>query len=78
MRGANAAVVGVLLAAFYQPVWTSGITSLRPAALALAALGALQVAPAVGRRSRGGRPWTGLSLKQDAGPAAVFQETSAG
>jgi chromate transporter len=43
LRGANAAVVGVLLAAFYQPVWTSGITSLRTAALALAALGALQV-----------------------------------
>lgn len=27
MRGVNAAVVGLLLAAFYQPVWTSGILS---------------------------------------------------
>jgi chromate transporter len=27
MRGVNAAVVGLLLAALYNPVWTSGITS---------------------------------------------------
>lgn len=27
LRGVNAAVVGLLLAAFYDPVWTSGITS---------------------------------------------------
>ena len=26
LRGVNAAVVGLLLAAFYNPVWTSGIT----------------------------------------------------
>ena len=25
LRGVNAAVVGLLLAAFYNPVWTSGI-----------------------------------------------------
>jgi chromate transporter len=29
LRGVNAAVVGLLLAAFYNPVWTSGITSAR-------------------------------------------------
>jgi len=41
LRGVNAAVVGLLLAALYQPVWTSAI--LRPAdfGLALAAFGAL-------------------------------------
>jgi len=27
MRGVNAAVVGILLAALYDPVWTAGITS---------------------------------------------------
>jgi chromate transporter len=27
LRGVNAAVVGLLLAALYRPVWTSGITS---------------------------------------------------
>lgn len=35
LRGVNAAVVGLLLAAFYNPVWTAGITS--PADFALAA-----------------------------------------
>ena len=41
MRGINAAVVGLLAAALYTPVWTSAI--LRPAdfALALAAFGLL-------------------------------------
>ena len=43
LMGINAAVVGLLLAALYDPVWTSAI--LRPAdlALALAALAALAV-----------------------------------
>jgi chromate transporter len=41
MRGANAAVVGVLLAALYQPVWLEGIRSSRHFALALAAFAAL-------------------------------------
>ncbi|MGB7077327.1 MAG: chromate transporter, partial [Xanthobacteraceae bacterium] len=27
LRGVNAAVVGILLAALYHPVWTSGITN---------------------------------------------------
>jgi chromate transporter len=43
MRGVNAGVVGVLLAALYQPVWTAAI--LRPAdfALALGAFGLLAI-----------------------------------
>ncbi len=41
LRGTNAAVVGVLLAAFYHPVWTSGITGGRSLGLAAGALGAL-------------------------------------
>jgi chromate transporter len=43
LRGANAAVVGVLLAALYKPVWTSGVTGVRSLSLALAAFAALQV-----------------------------------
>lgn len=35
MHGINAAVVGLLLAAFYKPVWTSGILSASDFALAL-------------------------------------------
>jgi chromate transporter len=37
LRGVNAAVVGLLLAALYQPVWTAGITSRGDFALAAAA-----------------------------------------
>jgi chromate transporter len=37
MAGVNAAVVGLLLAALYDPVWTSGITSAGDFALAVAA-----------------------------------------
>lgn len=36
MRGANAAVVGILAAALYSPVWTSAVLSPRDFALALA------------------------------------------
>ncbi len=43
LRGANATVVGVLLAALYHPVWTSGITGVPALALALAAFAGLQV-----------------------------------
>jgi chromate transporter len=46
LRGANAAVVGVLLAALYYPIGTSGLTDVRSAALAVAALVGLQVARA--------------------------------
>ena len=38
MLGINAAVVGLLLAAFYNPVWTAGVRSGTDFALALAAL----------------------------------------
>ena len=41
LRGINAAVVGLLLAALYQPVWTSAIQGPRDFALALVALVAL-------------------------------------
>ena len=37
LRGVNAAVVGLLLAALYHPVWTAGITNARDFALAVAA-----------------------------------------
>jgi chromate transporter len=42
MKGANAAVVGLLLAAFYDPVWKSGITSPQAFALGLATFALLQ------------------------------------
>ena len=41
MAGVNAAVVGVLLAALYDPVWTSAIHSRADFGLALAAFGLL-------------------------------------
>jgi chromate transporter len=41
LRGINAAVVGLLLAALYQPVWTSAVLGPADVALALAALGLL-------------------------------------
>ena len=43
LRGINAAVVGLLLAALYQPVWTSAIRAPADVALALAAFGMLAV-----------------------------------
>jgi chromate transporter len=42
LRGANAAVVGLLVAAFYDPVCTGGVTSVRAGVMALAALALLQ------------------------------------
>jgi chromate transporter len=41
LRGVNAAVVGILLAALYDPVWTSAILKPTDLALALGAFGAL-------------------------------------
>jgi chromate transporter len=43
LRGINAAVVGLLLAALYDPVWTSGITSARDFAVGIAAFLALSM-----------------------------------
>ena len=37
LRGVNAAVVGLLLAALYRPVWTSGISDASDFALAISA-----------------------------------------
>jgi chromate transporter len=42
LKGANTAVVGLLVAAFYNPVCTSGITSIQAGALALVAFALLQ------------------------------------
>ncbi len=44
LAGVNAAVVGLLLAALYDPVWTAAIGGPQDAALALAAFGLLAVA----------------------------------
>lgn len=41
LQGVNAAVVGLLLAALYHPVWTSGILSVQDFSLGLAAFGLL-------------------------------------
>jgi chromate transporter len=46
MRGVNAAVVGILLAALYHPVWTSAILRPRDFALALVAFALLTVGQA--------------------------------
>lgn len=43
LRGVNAAVVGILGAALYSPVWTSGVFGPLDLGLALAAFGLLQV-----------------------------------
>lgn len=42
MLGANAAVVGVLLAALYNPVWREGVTNVRDAAAAIVAFALLE------------------------------------
>ena len=42
MQGINAAVVGLLVAALYHPVWTSAIFSVADVMLALAAFALLQ------------------------------------
>ena len=41
LRGVNAAVVGLLLAALYDPVWTSSVLAPEDFAIAVAALGLL-------------------------------------
>ncbi|MGO9952868.1 MAG: chromate efflux transporter [Dissulfurispiraceae bacterium] len=43
LMGVNAAVVGLLLAAFYDPVWTSGILSVKDFILGLIAFGLLSL-----------------------------------
>jgi chromate transporter len=41
LRGANAAVVGILLSALYTPVITEGVTNARDVAAAMVAFGLL-------------------------------------
>jgi chromate transporter len=43
LKGTNAAVVGILLAALYNPVWTKGIHTTRDFAIALSAFALLQL-----------------------------------
>jgi chromate transporter len=43
LRGANAAVVGVLLAALYDPVWREAITGARDVALVFVGFALLQI-----------------------------------
>jgi chromate transporter len=56
MRGANAAVVGILGAALYDPVFSSAIVGLRQFALALSCCVLLMawLRPDRGARRRGG------------------------
>jgi chromate transporter len=42
LRGANASVVGILLAALYSPVWTEGVKSVRDVAAVILLFGGLQ------------------------------------
>jgi chromate transporter len=43
LAGANATVVGILLAALYQPIWTSAIDSAKSVSLALILFAGLQI-----------------------------------
>ena len=63
LRGVNAAVVGVLLSALYDPVWTKGIGGPADFALALVAFALLVIWRA---------PSWGVVLVSAAGGAAVF------
>ncbi|HTG09653.1 MAG TPA: chromate efflux transporter [Candidatus Eisenbacteria bacterium] len=63
LRGVNAAVVGVLLSALYDPVWTKGIGGPADFALALVAFALLVIWKA---------PSWGVVLVSAAGGAAVF------
>ncbi len=61
MRGVNAAVVGILLAALYSPVWTSAVLGPPDFALALVAFVLLAV--------WGKPPWMVVALIAAAGAA---------
>ena len=64
LRGINAAVVGLLLAALYDPVWTSAIHGPEDFGLALVALGLLAVWK--------WPPWLVVALSAGAGKALTF------
>lgn len=63
LMGTNAAVVGLLLAAFYDPIWSAGITSPARLAFALVAFGSLRY---------GGLPPWALVLACAAAGGVVF------
>jgi chromate transporter len=63
LKGANAAVVGLLLAAFFNPIWATAVTSSDRLAFALLAFGALRYAKLP--------PWALVLICGGAG-AAVF------
>ena len=64
LRGINAAVVGLLLAALYDPVWTSAIDGPEDFGLALVALGLLAVWK--------WPPWLVVALAAGAGQALAY------
>ena len=64
LRGINAAVVGLLLAALYDPVWTSAIHSPEDFVLALVALGLLAVWK--------WPPWLVVALSAGVGQALTY------
>ena len=64
MRGTNAAVVGILGAALYNPVWTSAVMSPRDFALALAGFLLLTVWKSP--------PWVVVVLLAAAGALSAF------
>ena len=64
LRGINAAVVGLLLAALYDPVWTSAIHGPEDFGLALVALGLLAIWKCP--------PWLVVALSAGAGQALTF------
>jgi chromate transporter len=63
LRGANAAVVGVLFAALYNPVWTQGVTNARDVAAAIGAFALLEIWRVP--------PWLVVALAAVAGPWLV-------
>jgi chromate transporter len=64
LRGINAAVVGLLLAALYHPVWTSAIHAPADFGLALAAFGLLVL--------WGAPPWIVVALSAAGGQALAL------
>ena len=64
LRGINAAVVGLLLAALYDPVWTSAIHGPEDFGMALVALGLLAIWK--------WPPWLVVVLSAGAGQALTF------
>jgi len=64
LNGVNAAVVGLLLAALYNPVWTSSVETPEDFALAISALGLLMFWKTP--------PWMVVSLAAGGGAAIAY------